>query len=63
MVHALLPGMKTDWNVVYLKHSRLPQKKSQDRELLLIVTLTYLPVFEERQESGGVTVAPYEMSD
>lgn len=23
MVHALLPGLKMDWNVVYLKHSRL----------------------------------------
>lgn len=25
MVHALLPGLKMDWNVVYLRHSVLPQ--------------------------------------
>lgn len=33
MVHALLPGLKMDWNVVYLKHSMLPhtQKRSKYR--------------------------------
>lgn len=28
MVHALLPGQKMDWNVVYLKHTRLQQDKT-----------------------------------
>lgn len=27
MVHALLPGLKMDWNVVYLKHTRPPHRK------------------------------------
>lgn len=27
IVHALLPGLKMDWNVVYLKHTRLPHRK------------------------------------
>lgn len=36
MVHALLPGLKMDWNVVYLKHSRPPLRKTDQNTETLV---------------------------